>query len=179
LEVAERGHDPVAAILRVAHGPGVQHLDEAGRAGPERAVALAAGVGGGDPDHLLAADEFDHPLVQPIERLLAVEAAGPVLGPRPALQLMLAAGAGQRIVAVRRRGRVATAVAGEASRHHGDQAEQDEPCDLGVDPGRYAHLAIVSGRVSQYQRYRTSRSSMPLLRSWLQRGPLTCSGGMS
>jgi hypothetical protein len=93
-DVAERGHDPVAPVLRVADGPVVHDPDEAGRAGPERAVALAVGVGGGDPDHLLAADEPHHPVVEPVEHLLAVEAAGPLLGPVAALELVLAPGAG-------------------------------------------------------------------------------------
>jgi hypothetical protein len=101
-------HDAVAPVLGVAHGPGVEDLDEAGRAGPERAVALAAAVGGGDPDHLLAADELDHALVQPLEHLLAVEAVGPVPRPHPALERMLAARAGRRDLAVRRQGMVAT-----------------------------------------------------------------------
>src|SRR5918996_589622 len=51
---------PLPRYSGVAHGRWVEHLDEAGRAGAERAVALAVGVGGGDPDHLLAADEGDH-----------------------------------------------------------------------------------------------------------------------
>jgi hypothetical protein len=94
-DVAERGHDAVAPVLGVAQGPVVQHLDKPGRAGPERAVALAAAVGGGDPDHLLAADEGHHRLVQPVEQLLTVEALGPVLGPVVALELALALGAGR------------------------------------------------------------------------------------
>jgi hypothetical protein len=107
-QVAERGHDAVAPVRRVAHGPGVEDLDEAGRAGPERAVALAAAVGGGDPDHLLAADELDHALVQPLEHLLAVEAVGPVPRPHAPLERMLAGRAGERDLAVRRQGMVAT-----------------------------------------------------------------------
>ena len=93
--VAEGGHDPIAAVFRKPQGLIIQHLHKAGRAGPERAVALAAGVGGGDPGHLLAADEGDHLVVQPVEHLLAVEAGRPVLGPIVPLQLALAMGAGQ------------------------------------------------------------------------------------
>jgi hypothetical protein len=67
-------------------------------------------VGGGDPDHLLAADELDHAFVQPPQHLLAVEAVGPVLRPGVALEGMLAAGAGQRdvVVRLRRHGLVVT-----------------------------------------------------------------------
>jgi hypothetical protein len=82
-------------------------------------------VGGGDPDHLLAADELDHPLVQPLKHLLAVEAVGPVLRPELALERMLAVGAGP-----------------------------DEPhlevLGLDVTRGRFAHLAMVNGRVVRY-----------------------------
>ena len=76
---------------------------------------MAAGVGGGDPDHLLAADELDHRLVQPVEHLLGVEAAGSLLRPVAALELMLAAGAGCEELA------------------------------LEVGHGKFAHLAMISG----------------------------------
>jgi hypothetical protein len=116
-DVAERGHDPVAAILRIAQRPGVRYLDEADGAGPERTVAFAVAVGGGDPDHLLTADEGDHLLVQPVEHLLTIEAAGPVLGPVAALQRVLAPRAGRDGVAGWRwRGRTVAAVPGEPGR---------------------------------------------------------------
>jgi hypothetical protein len=88
------------------------------RAGAEGAVALAVGVGGGDPDHLLAADELDHPLVQPVEHLLLVEAAGTLLRSVAALERMLAAGA------------------------------RREGLGLVVRRGRFAHVAMMSGRVA-------------------------------
>jgi hypothetical protein len=78
------------------------------------------GVGGGDPDHLLAADELDHPLVQPVEHLSLVKAAGPLLRPVALLERVLAAGAGR------------------------------ERFGLDVGHGRFAHVAMISGRVVRY-----------------------------
>ena len=104
---------------------------------------------GCDPDHLLAADEGGHRLVQPVEQLLTVEARGPLLGPDPVLQPALTLGAGRRGRAVRR-GRGATPAPGEASRQDRGQAEEDEGCDLSVVDERYTYLVMIRTGVRQY-----------------------------
>ena len=56
-DVAQAGHHPVAAVLRVEEVLLVQRVDESRLAGPEAHVALAAAVGGGEEKHVLAGDE--------------------------------------------------------------------------------------------------------------------------
>ena len=65
----------VAAVLGVGEPPLVEHVQEAGRAGAQGRVALAAGVGGADEGQLHPADELDHRGVEVVEDLVAVEAA--------------------------------------------------------------------------------------------------------
>ena len=93
-EVTEAGHHAVAAVLGVGERAVVEHPQEAGRARPQRGVAVAARVRGGDEDHLHAVDELDHPRQQPVAELVVVEALGAIPGAAGVLQPVLAVRAG-------------------------------------------------------------------------------------
>ncbi len=73
-DVPQGGVHPVPPVLGVRERPRVEHVQEAGRSGAETVVALAAGVRGGQEEHLLPGHELPHALVEVVEHLLVVEA---------------------------------------------------------------------------------------------------------
>ena len=89
-DVAQARHHAVAPELGVGDGSLVEHPQEAGRPGPEAAVAFAAPVAGGDERHLHAPDELHHLRRQLVAELTVVEPAGPIPGAVPVLQHVLA-----------------------------------------------------------------------------------------
>lgn len=85
-DVAGTGHDAVPAVLGVGQGAVVQDGHEPRRPGAEGGVALPAGVGGGEEDHGLAADEVTHVRGEVGTYLPVVERVGAFHGAEVVLQ---------------------------------------------------------------------------------------------
>src|SRR5262249_52339231 len=88
--VAQARHHAVAPELGIGDSALIEDPQEAGRPGPEAAVAFAGRVAGGDERHLHAPDELHHLRGQPAAELAAIELAGPVLRAVQLLQDVLA-----------------------------------------------------------------------------------------
>src|SRR5262249_5151327 len=89
-DVAQACHHAVAPDLGVGDGALIEDPQEAGRSGPEAAVAFTGRVAGGDERHLHAPDELHHLRGQLAAELAAIELAGPVLRAVQLLQDVLA-----------------------------------------------------------------------------------------
>jgi hypothetical protein len=90
-DITQTRQDPIPAILRIDERLGIEDTDKTRQASPERAVARAMGIRGGNKDQLLPRNEGTHERVEMVKHLVVVKREGTAEGPKALLEPMFTA----------------------------------------------------------------------------------------